>query len=152
AAIRIAFRAIARSKLRATLTILGILIGVMAVVVVVALGTSMRDAITRRFSTLGTTTIFIWPEATQTSGARQKNMGRLTEPDGEPPPKEPPSISMVVPFAASGARVVLGDRNWPTTAMGTIRPYIDIRTFKIEKGAMWTETDEQLKAKVVVLG
>ncbi len=69
-AIRIAFRAIARSKLRAALTILGILIGVAAVVIVVALGTGTRDAVTRRFSSLGATVIYIWPQATQTSGVR----------------------------------------------------------------------------------
>jgi putative ABC transport system permease protein len=63
AAMRIAFRAIARSKMRAALTILGILIGVMAVVVVVALGTSMRDAITRRFSTLGNNSMLICSES-----------------------------------------------------------------------------------------
>jgi putative ABC transport system permease protein len=152
AAIRIAFRAIARSKLRAALTILGILIGVAAVVIVVALGTGTRDAVTRRFSSLGATVIYIWPQATQTSGVRQSSMGRLTEADGEALTKEATSISTVVPFNAAGVQVVIGDRNWPTTAMGTTRGYLSVRAFTIAKGEMWTETDEQLKTKVVVLG
>ncbi len=152
AAFRIAFRAIFRSKLRAALTILGILIGVMAVVIVVALGTSMRDAITRRFSSLGTTVIFIWPQATQSSGARIASMGRITEADAEAILKEATSVGSMVPFSATGVQVVVGDRNWPTTAMGTTRGYLDARAFKIRKGQMWTETDEQLKTKVVVLG
>jgi putative ABC transport system permease protein len=152
AAIKIAFRAIARSKLRAALTILGILIGVAAVVIVVALGTSTRDAITRRFSSLGATVIYIWPQATQSSGVRATSMGHLTEGDAEAIAKEATSIATVVPFNASGVQVVVGDRNWPTTAMGTTRGYLTVRAFTIAKGEMWSESDEQLKAKVVVLG
>jgi putative ABC transport system permease protein len=152
AAIRLAFRAIARSKLRAALTVLGILIGVAAVVIVVALGTSVRESITRRFATLGTNIIFIWPQATQQSGVRQSSMGRLTEADGEAIVKESPSVATVVPWNVAGAQVVVGDRNWPTQVMGTVRAYLDVRSFKVAKGEMWTETDEQLKTKVVVLG
>jgi putative ABC transport system permease protein len=152
AAIRIAFRAIARSKLRASLTILGILIGVTAVVVVVALGTSTRDAVTRRFSTLGANIIYIWPQATQQSGLRATSMGRLTETDGDVLAREATSIAAVVPFTAAGVQVVSGDRNWPTTAMGTTRAYLQVRGFTIAHGEMWSETDEQLKGKVIVLG
>jgi putative ABC transport system permease protein len=152
AAIKIAFRAIARSKLRAALTILGILIGVAAVVIVVALGTSTREAITRRFSSLGATVIYIWPQATQTSGVRATTMGRLTEGDADAITKEATSIATVVPFNATGVQVVVGDRNWPTQAMGTTRGYLTVRAFTIAKGDVWSESDEQLKAKVVVLG
>jgi putative ABC transport system permease protein len=151
-AIRIALRAIARSKLRAALTVLGILIGVAAVVIVVALGTGTRDAITRRFSTLGANIIFIWPQATQSSGARQSTQGRMTEADADAIVKEATSITAVVPWNVTGAQVVVGDRNWPTQVMGTVRAYLDVRGFSIARGAMWTETDEQLKTKVVVLG
>jgi putative ABC transport system permease protein len=152
AAIRLAFRAIARSKLRAALTVLGILIGVSAVVIVVALGTGVRESITRRFATLGTNIIFVWPQATQSSGVRQSNMGRLTETDGDVIVKESPSVATMVPWNVTGAQVVIGDRNWPTQVMGTVRAYLDVRGFRIAKGEVWSETDEQLKAKVVVLG
>jgi putative ABC transport system permease protein len=152
AAIRIAFRAIARSKLRASLTILGILIGVAAVVIVVALGTGTRDAVTRRFSTLGANIIFIWPQATQSSGVRQSSMGHMTEADGDTLSKEAQSVATVVPWNVAGVQVVVGDRNWPTQAMGTTRGYLGVRSFTIAKGEMWSETDEQLKTKVCVLG
>jgi putative ABC transport system permease protein len=151
-AIRIAFRAIARSKLRAALTVLGILIGVAAVVLVVALGTGTRDAITRRFSTLGTNIIFIWPQSTQSSGARQGGLGRITEADGEAVAKEALSLAAVVPFSGAAVQVVVGDRNWPTQAIGSTRAYLGVRGFAIARGSVWTETDEQLKTKVVVLG
>ncbi|APR85198.1 Macrolide export ATP-binding/permease protein MacB [Minicystis rosea] len=151
-AVRIALRAIARSKLRAALTILGILIGVAAVVIVVSLGTGMRDSITKRFSTLGSNIIYIWPQATQSSGAKQSTQGRMTEADAEALVKEAQSIAAVVPWNVTGAQVVVGDRNWPTQAMGTVRAYLEVRGFSIARGEMWTETDEQLKTKVVVLG
>ena len=151
-AIRIALRAIARSKLRAALTILGILIGVAAVVIVVSLGTGMRDSITKRFSTLGSNIIYVWPQATQSSGAKQSTQGRMTEADAEALVKEAQSIAAVVPWNVTGAQVVVGDRNWPTQAMGTVRAYLEVRGFSIARGEMWTETDEQLKTKVVVLG
>jgi putative ABC transport system permease protein len=152
AAFRIAFRSIARSKLRAALTILGILIGVAAVVIVVALGTSTRDAVTRSFATLGANIIFIFPQTTQTSGARQSTQGRMTEGDAEAIVKESHSVTAVVPWNVAGVQVVVGDRNWPTQAMGTTRAYLDVRGFTIAKGELWTESDEQLKTKVVVLG
>jgi putative ABC transport system permease protein len=151
-AIRIALRAIARSKLRAALTVLGILIGVAAVVIVVALGTGTRDSITKRFSTLGSNIIFIWPQATQSSGAKQSTQGRMTEGDAEAILKEAHSIANVVPWNVSGAQVVVGDRNWPTQVMGTVRAYLDVRGFTVARGAMWTESDEQLKTKVIVMG
>jgi putative ABC transport system permease protein len=152
AAIRIAFRAIARSKLRAALTILGILIGVTAVVVVVALGTSTRDAVSRRFASLGTNIIYIWPQATQQSGVRATSMGHLTEADGEAIAREASSVAVVTPFSGTNVQAVVADRNWPTTAMGVTRAYLQVRAFTVEHGELWSESDEQLKAKVIVLG
>ena len=151
-AVRIALRAIARSKLRAALTILGILIGVAAVVIVVALGTGTRDVIVRRFSSLGANIIYIWPQATQASGARQSTQARMTEADGEAIAKEAPSVSAVVPFSGTGVQVIFGDRNWPTQAVGTTRAYLTVRGYSVAKGDVWSESDEQLKTKVVVLG
>ncbi len=150
--IRLAFRAIARAKLRAALTILGILIGVAAVVIVVALGTGTRDVITGRFATLGANIIFIWPQSTQSSGARSSGQGRLTEDDVEAIRREAPSVLSVVPWSTASAQVVYGDRNWPTQAMGTTRGYWAVRSFSFARGESWNEADEQLKTKVCVLG
>jgi len=151
-AIRIAFRAIARSKLRAALTVLGILIGVAAVVVVVALGTGTRDAITNKFSSLGATIIFIWPQTTQKSGAKDAGQGRLTEGDAVAIAKEATSVSAVVPWSVASAQVVFGDKNWPTQAMGTTQGYWGVRNYTFARGASWTDNDEQLKTKVCVIG
>jgi putative ABC transport system permease protein len=151
-AVRIALRAIVRSKLRAALTVLGVLIGVAAVVIVVALGTGTRDLITGKFATLGANIIFIFPQSTQSSGARQSAQGRMTEADAEAIQKEAQSVAAVVPWNAIGMQVVFGDKNWPTQVMGTTRSYWSVRGFTFAKGQSWTETDEQLKTKVCVIG
>jgi putative ABC transport system permease protein len=151
-AVFLAFRAIARSKLRAALTVLGILIGVAAVVIVVALGTGTRDLITGKFATLGANIIFIFPQSTQSSGAKQSGGGRMTEADGEAIAKEAQSVASVVPWNVAGGQVVFADKNWPTQIMGTTRGYWDVRGFTFAKGNSWTESDEQLKSKVCVIG
>jgi putative ABC transport system permease protein len=149
---RIAFRAILRSKLRAALTVLGILIGVAAVVIVVALGTGTRDLITGKFASLGANIIFIWPQSTQASGAREGGQGRLTEADAEAIQKDAQSVTAVVPWSVTGMQLVFGDKNWPTQVMGTTRGYWAVRNYTFAKGESWTETDEQLKTKVCVIG
>jgi putative ABC transport system permease protein len=151
-AFRLALRAIARSKLRAGLTVLGILIGVAAVVVVVALGTGVRQKVLGEISSLGANIIYIWPQSTNASGAKQKESGRLTEADGLAILKEATSVAQVTPFSSMSAQVVAEDKNWATQIMGTDRSYWAVRDFKIVAGESWTEADELLKAKVCVIG
>ena len=151
-ALWIAVRAIGRSKLRAALTVLGILIGVAAVVVMVALGTGTRAVIAARFSSLGTNIIFVWPQTTQASGARQGVQGRLTEADAQAIGKEARSVAAVVPFSPTAMQIIGNDRNWPTQVMGTTRAYWGVRGFTFASGESWTEIDEQLNSKVCVFG
>jgi putative ABC transport system permease protein len=151
-ALRLALRAIARSKLRAGLTVLGILIGVAAVVVVVALGTGVRQKVLGEISTLGANLIYIFPQATNSSGAKQKESGRLTEADGAAILKDATSVAGVTPFSSLSAQIVSEDRNVATQVMGTTRSYWKVRDYKFVSGESWTETDELLKAKVCVIG
>lgn len=153
AAIRLAFRAIIRAKLRSTLTVLGILIGVAAVVIVVALATGVQQQVLGRISNLGANVIFIWPQPTQNSGVRNKDSGnRLTENDARAIARDASSVADVVPFSQSGAQVVSEDENVITQVMGTTRGYLEVRGFAIGKGRMFTESEELLKAKVCVIG
>ena len=151
-AFRLALRAIARSKLRAGLTVLGILIGVAAVVVVVALGTGVRQKVLGEISTLGANLIYIFPQATNSSGAKQQESGKLTEADGAAILKEATSVAEVTPFSSLSAQVVSDDKNVATQVMGTTRAYWKVRDYKFVTGESWTETDELLKAKVCVIG
>jgi len=151
-AIRIALRAIARSKLRASLTVLGILIGVAAVVIVVALGTGVRGRVLGEISSLGANLIYIFPQATQSSGVRRKDIGRLTEADGQAIVKEATSVAGVSPFSSANMQVVAGDKNAATQVMGVSKSYWDVRMFTFAKGQSFSEVDELLKARVCVIG
>ena len=152
AAIRLALRAIVRSKLRSSLTVLGILIGVAAVVIVVALGTGVQAQVVGQISNLGANVIFIFPQSTQTSGVRSSDVNRLTEADGRALVAEATSIANVAPFSSTGAQVIAGDRNAVTQVMGVSRSYFPVRGFSVDKGQMFTESEELLKAKVVIIG
>jgi putative ABC transport system permease protein len=152
AALRLAFRAVARSKLRASLTVLGILIGVAAVVLVTALGTGARERIAQQIEDMGSNTLYIFPQPTQTSGAKSKGLGRLTEADGRAILRDAPSVVGLAPFSSTQAQVVFGDRNTATTLMGSNLSYFPVRKFAVARGSAWTEADERSKAKVVILG
>jgi putative ABC transport system permease protein len=151
-AVRIAFRAIARSKLRAALTVLGVLIGVAAVVIVVALGTGVRARVLGEIASLGAKIIYIFPQSTQQSGARRNDLGRITENDGKAIMAEATSVAMVVPFSSTSMQVVAADKNVATQVMGSTRGYWEVRSFTFAKGGSFTESDEQTKAKVIVIG
>ncbi len=151
-AIRLALGAIARNKTRAALTVLGILIGVSAVVMVTTLASGASELVVGQIDSFGSNMLFINPQPTQTSGARSKAIGRLTESDGRAIAREAVSVSKVAPFISSFGQVVYADANVSTTLIGTTIDYFEIRKFKVAKGNLWSESDELIKSKVVLLG
>ena len=153
-AIGLGFSAIVRAKVRAVLTVLGILVGVAAVVIVTALGTGVQERITAQIKSLGSNMIWVFPQPNQSSGARgaRGGGGRLTENDGKAILREATSVTAVVPYMQAQAQVVVADRNIATTVAGSTRAYVDVRGFTIAAGANFTETDERMKAKVCLLG
>ncbi|WP_438005531.1 ABC transporter permease [Sorangium sp. So ce321] len=151
-AVRIALRAIVRSKLRAALTVLGILIGVAAVVVVVALGTGVRNRILGEISGLGASSIYVFPQSTQASGLRRRESARMSEADGLAILKESTSVAALSPFSSTSMQIVAGEANVATQVMGVTRSYLTILSYRVATGEGWTEADEQLKTKVCVIG
>ena len=152
--IRLALRAIGRNPLRASLTVLGILIGVSAVVIVTGLGTGVRNSIASQIQSLGSNFLIVFPQAAAASGARgaQGSGLRLSEDDGRAILRETTSIVAVAPVLRSAGQIVYMDRNWNTNIIGTTRSYLTVRAWKLEHGAMWDEHDELVKSKVLVLG
>jgi putative ABC transport system permease protein len=152
--IRLALRAIARSPLRASLTVLGILIGVAAVVTVTALGAGGRDKISAEIQSLGSNFIIVFPQNAQASGARgaQGSGQRITEEDGRAMLRESTSVAAVAPALRSLAQIVSGDRNWATGVVGSTLDYFKVRDWSVERGAVWDVHDEAMRSKVVVLG
>jgi putative ABC transport system permease protein len=151
-AVRLAFGAISRNKMRAALTVLGILIGVAAVMAVMALASGATVLIGGTLDGFGANLVSISPRTTQQSGARAKTTGRLTEADGRAIAREAVSIAGVGFFLQTAGQVISRDKNLATTIIGTNLAYFPIRKFEIAKGSLWEESDEVLKTKVCVLG
>jgi putative ABC transport system permease protein len=153
-AVFLALAAVVRRKGRAALTVLGILIGVAAVVIVTALGTGVQERIETQIKSLGSNIIFVWSQPNQSSGARaaRGGAGRLTEADGKAILREATSVAAVVGFLQAQAQVVAGDKNVATVIAGSSRGYLAVRGFTVGAGSNFTETDERTKSKVCLLG
>jgi len=110
-AVRLAMAAIARRKLRAGLTVLGILVGVAAVVVTTALGAGARSRINAQIESLGSNTMVVFPQSNQVSGARaaQSSWARLSEGDVRAIVRGATSVTGAAPFLRSGAQISPGD-------------------------------------------
>jgi putative ABC transport system permease protein len=151
-AFSLAFGAIARNTTRAVLTVLGILIGITAVIIVAALADSTSSAVATSIDSMASNALYVWPQPVQASGARSKFVGRLTENDLHAITREAVSIENGAPFLDTAGQVVYGDKNAATYIVGTTLAYYQIRRFTIARGQNWTENDELLKTKVCVLG
>jgi putative ABC transport system permease protein len=152
--VRLAVRAMLRSPLRASLTILGILIGVSAVVTVTALGAGARDQVSDQIQNMGSNVIMIAPQSAAASGAKGAlgTGARLTVDDGKAIAREAVSVSAVAPALRARAQVVAGENNWSTSVIGSTRDFFPVRKWAVERGAEWDEHDEAAKSKVCVLG
>ncbi len=152
--IRLALRAITRSTLRASLTILGILIGVAAVVTVTALGAGARDQVSDQIQNMGSNVIMIAPQSSGASGAKAA-LGagpRLTEDDGKAILREAVSVTAVAPALRARAQIVAAEKNWSAQVIGSNRAFFTVRNWKVKRGEPWDDHDEATKAKVCVLG
>jgi putative ABC transport system permease protein len=152
--IRLALSAVVRSTLRASLTILGILIGVAAVVTVTALGAGARAQVSSQIEGMGSNVIVVAPQSASPSGARGAlgSGPRLTEDDGRAIVREAVSVSALAPALRTRSQVISGDRNVSAQVIGSTRAFFNVRNWHVERGIEWDEHDEATKAKVCVLG
>jgi len=153
-AVRLAMRAIRRNVLRSSLTVLGILIGVAAVVIVTALGTGARAAVTQQIQAFGSNFIIVFPQNANVSGARgrQGTGARLTEDDGRTLVREAVSVAAVAPALRARAQIIFEQKNASTSIIGTTTAFFGVRSWKVQKGEAWSPSDEATKAKVCVVG
>lgn len=151
-AIRISLRALSRAKVRAALTILGILIGVAAVVIVVALGNAVRDKVLGQIATLGANTIYVFPQDTRSSGAKTQPRPRLTEEDAAAILREATSVAEITPQSTTRAQVVAGEGNLSTTVLGIGDSYFKVLDFSLATGEPFGPVEFRTKAKVAILG
>lgn len=152
--VRIAVRSILKNKLRTLLTMLGIIIGVAAVIVMVAVGEGARLQIQQRIDKLGSNLVVVTPGASRSGGV---NMGagssnRLTLDDYEAVKRESIYLGAVSPMIVAPAHVVGGSGNWRVAVMGVSTDYARIRNWNASSGRLFDEAEERAMRKVAVLG
>ncbi|HSN96692.1 MAG TPA: ABC transporter permease [Candidatus Nanopelagicales bacterium] len=152
-AVVIALRAVRRNKLRAALTILGITIGIAAVVTVTSLATGARERVSKQISGLGSNALIIFARSARASGVRNAAEGsRLSELDAQALTRESTSIRYAVPFLRSAGQVVYEGQNVNHSMIGTRLDYFAVRNWKIEEGESWGMAAESISERVVVIG
>ncbi|MFI5134081.1 MAG: ABC transporter permease [Chitinophagales bacterium] len=152
--LRIALRAIRRNKMRSFLTMLGIIIGVAAVIAMIAIGQGSKQSIQSQISGMGSNMITIRPNSTVQGGARLdvSNVQSLTEPDVTALEKQPEYISGVSPSVSSRGQVINGSNNWTTNMQGVSPDYLSIRSWPLQDGTNFTAQDVKTASKVCLLG
>ncbi|OQW32816.1 MAG: multidrug ABC transporter substrate-binding protein [Nitrospira sp. SG-bin1] len=149
-----AFRILRRNPLRAGLTMLGIVIGIGAVVAMVSLGQGATASVQAEISSLGTNVLIIIPGATTVGGVRGGlgSVSTLTVDDAEDIEKKIPGVTTVMYGTRSVLQVIRENKNWSTIVFGTTPVFPDIRNWPIAQGNFFTQSDLDSSAKVVVLG
>ena len=142
---------ISGNKLRSFLTVLGIIIGVMAVVIMVAVGETVQQSITDQFSSLGTNTIVIRAGAARVGGVRMGNRQTLTTDDAETIAKLP-DVAAVSPMQNSGAQVVYGNKNWSTSMVGVYPDYQTVQNVEVEYGTFFDMDAVKSASTYAVIG
>ena len=151
---KIALRAIAANKMRSFLTALGIIIGIAAVITMLAIGQGTKQSIKSNISEMGSNMIMISPGADMRGGVRQdaSSMETLKQADYESIKDECNYISGISPTVNSSGQWIYGSNNTPSSIYGVNRDYLRIRQLSVADGEMFTEADIKSAAKVCVLG
>lgn len=142
---------ISGNKIRSFLTVLGIIIGVMAVVIMVAVGETVQKQITDQFSSLGTNTIMIRAGAAQTAGVRTGNRQTLTIQDSEFIAKLP-DVAASSPVQSGGAQIIYGNKNWASSMMGVYPDYVSVQNIEIEQGTFFEQSAVRNAATYAIIG
>jgi putative ABC transport system permease protein len=152
--LKISFRALKVNKMRSALTMLGIIIGVGAVIAMLAIGTGASNRISEQISSMGSNLLIILPGATTAGGVR---MGSGTQPtltmsDADAILKECPAVANVAPVLSGVAQVIYGHQNWSTGVVGTTPDMLVVRDWPIASGRPFTSQDVKSATKVCLLG
>jgi putative ABC transport system permease protein len=152
--VRVAIRALLRNKMRAFLTTLGIIIGVAAVIAMVALGEGAKARVEDAFASMGSNLLIILPGSTGAGGARGGfgSMPTLTWDDLRAIRAEVPTVRYAAAQLRANAQIQAEDQNWSTSIYGTSPEYFAIRSWPVAQGATMTDSDVDSGAKVVFLG
>jgi putative ABC transport system permease protein len=154
AIIRIAMRALARNKMRSALTMLGIIIGVGAVIAMVSVGQGAQQQAQQQIAAMGSNILFVG-SGTVTRGGMRMGSGAtksLVYEDMLAILREAPAVKAAAPGSQSSAQVVYGNDNWATQINGTEPQYFEIRTWPFQEGSSFSQDDVVMAANVAVIG
>jgi putative ABC transport system permease protein len=154
ATLRIALRALARNKMRSMLTMLGIIIGVAAVIAMVGVGQGAQQKVQDQIQAMGTNLLFVSSGSVNRGGLHVGSGATktLVEDDMKAILREVPTVAMAAPGSGASAQVVWENQNWNTRVTGTEPQYLDIRSWPVAAGSNFTQDDVNHAADVAVLG
>src|SRR5690349_18513464 len=152
--LRIAVRALTRNKMRSLLTMLGIVIGVGAVIATVGLGQGAQQQVQNQIASMGTDMLFISAGSVNKGGIRLGGGATktLVYDDMKAIEQQVPTVAEAAPVSGSSVQVVADNQNWSTRITGTEPQYFDIRNWDFARGANFIQDDVTRAANVVVLG
>ncbi len=155
AILRIAFWALGRNKMRSALTMLGIIIGVSAVIAMVSIGQGAQAMVQDQMEAMGTNIMYVFPSGRR--GFHGARMGadegsQLTVEDVNAIENEVPVVAGATPIVRASGQIVFGNQNWSASVQGTSEKYPEIREWPVADGEFFTENDVRSAARVVVIG
>ena len=153
-ALRSAFRALAANTLRSILTMLGIIIGVAAVITMIAVGRGATDRVQEQMKGLGSNIMLVMPGGLTQGGVRLgASTGQgLSEDDANAIARDVPEVQVAAPSMRTGAQVIAGNTNWSTTIMGGTNDYLEAREWPLTSGRSFEAAEIQGSAKVALIG
>jgi len=151
--IRIALRALLKNKMRAGLTILGVVIGIASVTTMVSIGQSASMLVQSQFQALGTNVIVIFPGSQRGGGVRQAPVQTLTATDSRAIADECPAVLASTPLVGATGQIIYGNSNWsPKDMFGVGEDYTLVRNWPLQSGGFFTQREITSNAKVCVIG
>lgn len=151
----IAYDGLKANKLRSILTMLGIIIGVGAVIAMVSIGLGVQQKVQSSIASLGSNLLIIMPGANSPSGGVRLAAGSnisLTNKDAKAIASQVADVSYVAPAVSQQYQLIYGNQNWKTSVQGTTPEFLDVRNYKIGSGTFFTNSDVEARARVAVLG
>ncbi|WP_373531630.1 ABC transporter permease [Vampirovibrio sp.] len=150
--LKVSLKSLSANKLRTLLSMLGIIIGVGAVISMLALGTGAQKQVLSQIQAMGTDMLIVRPGQKGFRGVAQGNQDNLTLQDAESLMKRLPAVSQIAPVVSGSVQIKYFSQNVRSTMTGTAITYFQIRNFEVEKGRSFTESETEAHARVAVIG
>jgi putative ABC transport system permease protein len=154
--IKISFRALSRNKSRSALTMLGIIIGVAAVIAMVSIGQGAQASVQAQINSMGTNLLFISAGSQRVGGVRSgtadSGTNSLTVQDLEAIKREVPTVARLTPTVSTRSQLVAGNMNWNSQMQGVSEEFPEVRIWDVQNGVFFTDSDVRSAARVLVIG